>query len=368
MRNIYKPIQDKKVSVVVDEKSVTFTNEKGQVVRFLASGEGFSIKYNTGALGGEYCVIGKSSYAYTAPKPKEFVNGDTYIAYYIAHFTKRKCHRANGTCDYYDEMYAELKTDDGYYSDVLLHATTITAFVDGEEQPRPKRRIFAGYYKRYDGMPFYVVDVVRDLETRREVVICRHDDGKSNGYFTLTMEAFCSKVDYNGKQIKKYFRDTKREKAGELTCEMLENDGYRTPIRKVKKEDKIRSRRTATTYSDYAKDLCAYYAVDLRTYELCQKTKMLVGVMDKDDYLVLKEDLLFVNTCLKTTLKEFCDYFKERFYEGKSLRKYAEAHGMNRGSADYIQKKLIIALAKNLEARDNADGKCRLSIIYEDGK
>ena len=72
----------------------------------------------------------------------------------------------------------ELKTDEGYYSDILLHSTTITVFVNGEEQPRPKRRIFAGYYKRYDGMPFYVVDVVRDLETRREVVICKHDAGK----------------------------------------------------------------------------------------------------------------------------------------------------------------------------------------------
>lgn len=255
----------------------------------------------------------------------------------------------------------ELKTDDGYYSDILLHSTTITIFVDGEEQPRPKRRIFAGYYKRYDGMPFYVVDVVRDLETRREIIICRHDDGKANGYFTLTMEAFCSKVDYNGKQIKKYFRDTKREKAGELTCEMLENDGYRTPIRKEKKEDKIRYRRTATTYTEYAKDLCTYYAIDLRTYELCQKTKKFVGVRNKDDFFALKEDLLFINSCLKTTLKGFCDYFKERFYEGKSLRKYAEEHGINRGSADYIQKKLIAALAASLEARDAADGKCRLS-------
>lgn len=360
MRNFYKPIQDKKVVVVVDEKSVTFTNEKGQVVKFVASGEDFSIKYNTGALGWEYCIVDDGACAYTEPNPKEFVNGGAYTAYYIAYFTERKCRRADMSIDYYDEMYVELKTDDGYYSDVLLHSSTITIFVDGEGQPRPKRRIFAGYYKRYDGMPFYVVDVVRDLETHREVVICRHDDGKKNGYFTLTMEAFCSKVDYNGKQIKKYFRDTKREKAGELTCEMLENDGYRTPIRKEKKEDRVRIRREAKTYTEYAKDLCTYYAIDLRTYELCQKIKKLVGVSDKDDYIALKEDLLFINSCLKTTLKEFCDYFKERFYEGKSLRKYAEDHGINRGSADYIQKKLIAALAASLEARDAADGKCRL--------
>jgi len=80
----------------------------------------------------------------------------------------------------------------------------------------------------------------------------------------------------------------------------------------------------------------------------------------------VKEDLLFINSCLKTTLKEFCDYFKERFYEGKSLRKYAEEHVINRGSADYIQKKLITSLAASLEARDAADGKCRLRKDFGD--
>ncbi len=361
MRNIYKPIQDRKVTVVVDGRNVTFTNDKGQVVKFSASGTDFSIKYNTGTLGGEWVALDNNVCGGREPNPKEFISGETYTAYYIAYFTERKCLRANGACDYYDEMYVELKTDDGYYSDILLHSATIAVFVDGEEQPRPKRRIFAGYYKRYDGMPFYVVDVVRDLETKREVVICMHDDEKSSAYFTLTMEAFCSKVDYNGKQIKKYFRDNKRAKADKLTCDTLENDGYRTPIRKEKTEEKTRYRRTAITYTNYAKDLCANYAVDLRTYELCQKTKMLIGVRDKEDYLALKEDLQFINSCLKTMLKEFSDYFKERFYGRKSLRKYAEEHGINRGSADYIQKKFIIALAENLEARDTADGKCRLN-------
>lgn len=91
MRNFYKPIQDKKVVVVVDGKSVTFTNEKGQVVRFLASDEDFSIKYNTGALGGEYCNVDEGTCAYKEPNPKDFVNGGTYTAYYIAYFTERKC-------------------------------------------------------------------------------------------------------------------------------------------------------------------------------------------------------------------------------------------------------------------------------------
>lgn len=99
MRNFYKPIQDKRVVVVVGGKSVTFTNEKGQVVKFSASGEDFFIKYNTGALGGEYCIVDDGACAYTEPNPKDFVNGDTYIAYYIAYFTERKCRRANGTSD-----------------------------------------------------------------------------------------------------------------------------------------------------------------------------------------------------------------------------------------------------------------------------
>ncbi len=33
---------------------------------------------------------------------------------------------------------------------------------------------------------------------------------------------------------------------------------------------------------------------------------------------------------------------------------------MNRGSVDYLQKKLLIALAQLLKERDEADGTCRL--------
>lgn len=65
MRNFYKPIQDKKVVVVVEGKNITFTNEKGQVVKFVASEEDLSIKYNTGALGGEYFVADERVCAYT---------------------------------------------------------------------------------------------------------------------------------------------------------------------------------------------------------------------------------------------------------------------------------------------------------------
>jgi len=86
-----------------------------------------------------------------------------------------------------------------------------------------------------------------------------------------------------------------------------------------------------------------------------------LGFVDKKDFLAVKEDLKFLNNCLRTTLKEYAEYFKERFEEGKSIRKYAEEHNLNRGSVAYIQKKLIAVLSKLLEERDRADGKSRLA-------
>ena len=46
--------------------------------------------------------------------------------------------------------------------------------------------------------------------------------------------------------------------------------------------------------------------------------------------------------------------------DGLSIRKYAEAHQLNRGSVDYQQKKFFSALASLLKERDEAEGTCRL--------
>ena len=39
-----------------------------------------------------------------------------------------------------------------------------------------------------------------------------------------------------------------------------------------------------------------------------------------------------------------------------SIRRYAEAHQLNRGSVDYLQKKFFSALAHLLKERDEAGG------------
>ena len=46
--------------------------------------------------------------------------------------------------------------------------------------------------------------------------------------------------------------------------------------------------------------------------------------------------------------------------EGLSIRQYAEAHQLHRGSGDYLQKKFFSALACLLKERDEAEGRCRL--------
>ena len=91
------------------------------------------------------------------------------------------------------------------------------------------------------------------------------------------------------------------------------------------------------------------------------KEKRVIGFEDKKDFLKVKEDLKFMDLCLRTTLLEYAAYFKERFEEGKSIRKYAEEHNLNRGSVAYTQKKLIAVLSNLLEERDRAEGKSRLA-------
>lgn len=73
-------------------------------------------------------------------------------------------------------------------------------------------------------------------------------------------------------------------------------------------------------------------------------------------------DLLFLQNCLRTVLSDYASYFEERFVKGMSIRKYAQAHGLNRGSVDHLQRKLFAALAQVLRERDEADGRSRLQV------
>ena len=50
--------------------------------------------------------------------------------------------------------------------------------------------------------------------------------------------------------------------------------------------------------------------------------------------------------------------------EGKSIRKYAEEYNINRGSVEYQQKRLIVALSNLLFDRDAVEGVCRVDYSW----
>lgn len=362
MKNIFKFLRDKTAKIIVCGNVITVEREDGQIAVFEGNKDNYRVEYNTGYLGGgvyrddcDGCLFS------IEPNPTDFINGKTYDINNIELSTDTRGKTTITYEDTYSELFLELMTEDEKFSDITLQSDIIKVHINGELLPEKQRRIFAGYYKRYDGMSFYVIDVVKDLETGGDVVICKKESYLHEDYFTLTREAFCQKVDYNGKQIKKYFRVNKRDKISERQLDEISEAGYPTTKRYTPKIDRIHYPRRQKTYEAYAKDICKWYKNDLTYYQMSIKEKRVLGFAEKRDFFAVKEDLKFMDLCLRMTLKDYAEYFKERFEEGKSIRKYAEEHNLNRGSVAYIQKKLIAVLSKLLEERDRADGKSRLA-------
>ena len=225
------------------------------------------------------------------------------------------------------------------------------------------RKIRAGYYRRYDGKVFYLVTTAKDLETGEETVILRpYVYGDAAQYYTMSREVFSGYVEVEGKRKLRY-RRLLNMIISEAVIENLEEDGLRGPIRKEKRERDVeyssRAYQNAPTYYAYAKELCENYRFDLGKYRFCVNENRYAAI-SREDFAKLREDLIFLHKALKTVLGDYKDYFQERFVQGLSIRKYAEAHQINRGSVDHQQKKFFSALAQLLKERDEAEGKCRL--------
>ena len=222
------------------------------------------------------------------------------------------------------------------------------------------RRICAGYYRRYDGKVVYVVSLATDTDTGEEAVIwTTYPFADLPRYWTSSKKSFCAFVGVDGEH-----KRLTNMKISEAAIERLEDEGFRGPVRKSQKQQMdeeydSRKYQQAATYHAYAKDLCENYNFDRGKYRFCVKEKRFAAIT-RSDFAKLKEDLQFLDNAMKTVLAEYKDYFQERFVEGLSIRKYAVAHQLNRGSVDYLQKKFFSALALLLKERDEAEGKCRL--------
>ena len=226
------------------------------------------------------------------------------------------------------------------------------------------RRICAGYYRRYDGKVVYVISTATDADTGEETVIwTSYPLADVPRYCTSSKKSFCAFVKVDGERKAKYKRQINM-KISAAAIERLEDEGFRGPVRKrhrrqLDEEYDSREYQQSLTYHAYAKELCENYTFDWNKYHLCVKEKRYAAIT-RSDFAKLKEDLQFLDNALKTILSEYRDYFRERFVDGLSIRKYAEAHQLNQGSVDYLQKKFFSALARLLKERDEADGKCRL--------
>ena len=226
------------------------------------------------------------------------------------------------------------------------------------------RRICAGYYRRYDGKVVYVISTATDADTGEETVIwTSYPFADVPRYCTSSKKSFCAFVKVDGERKAKYKRQINM-KISAAAIERLEDEGFRGPVRKrhrrqLDEEYDSREYQQSLTYHAYAKELCENYTFDWNKYHLCVKEKRYAAIT-RSDFAKLKEDLQFLDNALKTVLLEYRDYFRERFVEGLSIRKYAEAHQLNRGSVDYMQKKFFSALARLLKERDEAEGRYRL--------
>ena len=227
------------------------------------------------------------------------------------------------------------------------------------------KRVYAGYYKRYDGQLFYVVTMAKDGVTGEDMVIympysIRNDEN----YLTINKKQFCEPVMVDGKLRARYKRQTQMRIEQDF-IDSLESDLLPTPKRKRvprPDEEKYREYRTATNYYDYAKDLCVNYLVDLRKYKFSKNYYDDFIALSKKEMEIVYEDLKFIKTCFQTVLRDYAEFFNERFIKRLSIRKYAEAHNMNRGSVENIQRKMYKKLSALLYERDQADGKVRIKI------
>ena len=228
------------------------------------------------------------------------------------------------------------------------------------------KRVFAGYYKRYDGKRIYVVRVVKDIDTGEAVVICKDASFIREGneeYYTIRLESFCEQVNVDGILRDKYIRQTRREVEPEMIGEVTE-DGFLEPKSKpftyVDDEYAERAIRCSRTYYEYAKDICENYRMDLRRYKLIRERKQYIGISNREAYQAMCEDLAFAQQSLKTVLNNYADLFRKRFSEGLSIRKAADAMQQNRGVIERRQAALYRAFAQLIQQRDAADGVCRL--------
>ena len=158
------------------------------------------------------------------------------------------------------------------------------------------RRVTAGIYKRYDGKYIQVIDVMPDIDTGEEIVVCRNwDYSPSPAFFAITNRSFCEQLLIDGKWVSKYLK-ANRFRVSESELYDLEDRDYdvqrRMKYRERKKPENdyceyddtpLPNARNVDNYYDYAKRLCENHADYVARKKLCAQHKRIIGFGSKSD-------------------------------------------------------------------------------------
>ena len=232
---------------------------------------------------------------------------------------------------------------------------------------RKGEKVKQGIYRVYNGSPVEVIMMVPEPETGKEFVICKKwRFVRNKDYFVVSKEKFYSEVEdkYGQKHQLYRYDDSYEEQLSNL--EDIEEDGFNVRDRIVRMHEKAhrfddsylkhRTLRSSSSYVDYAKDIFEHLTEDRARIELCRSEKKYIG-LKKEEFKMLAEDLKYFDLCMKGPLAPYTEFFSERFGENPmSIREYAAAHGINRGSVEHIQRKMTRTFAEELQKRDEADG------------
>ena len=96
------------------------------------------------------------------------------------------------------------------------------------------KRVFAGFYERYDGKPIFVVRVLKDIDTGESIVVCKDASfakEDNEHYYLIRYTSFCEQVEVDGVLRDKYVRQTRRE-IDEGTVREVYEDGFPEPKKK----------------------------------------------------------------------------------------------------------------------------------------
>ena len=94
-----------------------------------------------------------------------------------------------------------------------------------------QKRVFAGFYTRYDGKPIFVVRVLKDIDTGESIVVCKDasfSKEDNEHYYLIRYTSFCEQVEVDGVLRDKYVRQTRRE-IDEGTVREVYEDGFPEP-------------------------------------------------------------------------------------------------------------------------------------------